>query len=166
MRNSCKSICPVCKAEEEDNYHFLIRCKALRPEFDLFWSKLFSLIQSKATFEANAIINFLRNLDNHSKVLFLTGGLRLSFQRSVSVSIAQFIIVSVHKLVRICERLVVITLNPSSFSFHAVARWSMNYAFSLHHVLTSALTFSHHRCCIWQSDKETVILLFPQKKLN
>ena len=139
LRNSCKSICPICKSEEGDNYHFLLRCKAMRPEFDLFWSKLFSLIQTKVTFAANVIINFLRNLDDHSKVLLLTGGIRLPFQRSRRKSIARFITVSVHKLVRIRERLVargIITPNRSSFSFHAVARWSMNDAFSLHHVLT------------------------------
>ena len=139
LRNSCKSICPICKSEEEDNYHFLLCCKAIRPEFDLFWSKLFSLIQTKATFEASVIINFLRNLDDHSKVLLLTGGLRLPFYRSVSVSIARFIMVSVHKLVRIRERFVahgIITPNRSSFSFHAVAHWSMNDAVSLHRVLT------------------------------
>ena len=157
LRNSCKSICPICKSEEEDNYHFLLHCKAMRPEFDLFWSKLFSLIETKPTFEADVIINFLRNLDDHSKVqvLLLTGGIRLPFQRSISVSIARFIMVSVHKFVRICERLDargIITANRSSFSFHAFARWFMNDAFSLHHVLTQALTFSH-RCCIWQSKK-------------
>ena len=75
-RNSCKSICPICKSEEEGNYHFLLRCKAMGPEFDLFWSKLFSLIETKATFVAD-VINFLRNLDDHSKVLLLTDGLRL-----------------------------------------------------------------------------------------
>ena len=37
LRNSCKSICPICKSEEEDNYHFLLHCKAMRPECDLFW---------------------------------------------------------------------------------------------------------------------------------
>ena len=140
LRNSCKSICPICKCEEEDNCHFFLRCKAMRPEFDLFWSKLFSLIQTKATIEADVIINFLGNLDDHSKVLLLTGGLRLPFQRFISVSIARFIMVSVHKLVRIRGRLVargIITCNHrSSFSFHAVARWSINNAFSLHHVLT------------------------------
>ena len=125
LRNSCKSICPICKSEEEDNYHFLLRCKAMRPEVDLFWSKLFSLIQTEATFEVNVIINFLGNLYDHSKVLLLTGGLRLLFQPSISVSIARFIMVSVQKLVRIRERLLargVITPNRSSFSFHAVAR--------------------------------------------
>ena len=86
LRNSSKSICPICKSEEEDNYHFLLRCKAMRPEFDLLWSKLFSLIQTKATFEANVIINFL---EDHNKV-----GLKLSFQHSTSVSIVRFIMVS------------------------------------------------------------------------
>ena len=41
----------------------------MRPEFDLFWSKLFSLIETNATFEADVIINFLRNLDDHNKIL-------------------------------------------------------------------------------------------------
>ena len=64
----CKSICLICKSEEEENYHFLLRGKAVKPEFDLFWSKLFSLIETKATFEADVIINFLRNLDDHNEV--------------------------------------------------------------------------------------------------
>ena len=139
LRNSCKIICPICKSEEEDNCHFLLRCKAMRPEFDLFWSKLFSLIETKVTFEADVVINFLRNLDDHNKVLLLTGGVKLPFQHSLSESFAQFIMVSVHKLVRIPERLVargIITPSRSSFSFHAVACWSMNDALSLHHVLT------------------------------
>ena len=80
----------------------------MRPEFDLFWSKLFALIETKATFGVDIIINFLRNLDDHNKVLLLTGGLRLPFQHSISVSIARFIMVPVHR----------------------------NDAFSLHHVLT------------------------------
>ena len=65
----------------------LLRCKAMRPEFDLFWSKLFSLIETKATFEADVIINFLRDLDDRNIVLLLAGGLKLLFQRSASVSI-------------------------------------------------------------------------------
>ena len=113
----------------------------MRPEFDLFWSKLFPLIETKTTFEAYVIINFLRNIDDHNKVqvLLITGGLKLPFQRSISVFTARFIMVSVHKPVRIRERLVargIITSNRSSFLFHAVARLSMNDAFSLHHVLT------------------------------
>ena len=104
----------------------------MRPKFDLFWSKPFSFIETKATFEADVIINVLRNLDDLKKVLLLTGGLRLPFQRSISVSIARFIMMLVHKLVRIRERLVardIITPNRSSFSFHPVARWSVNDAF-------------------------------------
>ena len=124
QQSSCESICPICKSEKEDNYNFLLHCKAMTPEFDLFWSKLFSLIETKATFEADVIINFLRNIDEHNKVLLLTGGLKLPFQHSVSEPISRFIMVSVHKLVRIHERLVargIITPNRSSFSFHDAA---------------------------------------------
>ena len=66
----------------------------------------FSLIETKATFEA-VIMNFRRNLDDHDKVLFLTDGLKLPFQCSMSESIARFVMLSVYKLVLICERLVV-----------------------------------------------------------
>ena len=70
--NSCRSIYPICKSMEEDKYHVLLHCKAMRPEFDLFWSKLFSLIETNATLEAD-VINFLRNPDDHNKLLLLTG---------------------------------------------------------------------------------------------
>ena len=45
----------------------------MRPEFDLFWSKLLSLIETNATFEADVIVNFLRNPDDHNKILLFTG---------------------------------------------------------------------------------------------
>ena len=87
-KNSRRSICPICKSEKEDNYNLLLRCKAMRREFDLFCSKLFSLIETKATFEADVIINFLRSLNDHNKVFQLTGGLKLLFQCSMSISTA------------------------------------------------------------------------------
>ena len=65
---------------------------------------------NEATFEADVIISFLRNLDDRNKVLLLTGGLKLPFQGSMSESIARFIMVPVYKLVRIRERLVVLSL--------------------------------------------------------
>ena len=111
----------------------------MRPEFDLFWSKLFSLIETKATIETDVIINFIRNLDDYNKVLLLIGGLKLHFQSSMSESIVRYIMVSIHKRVRIREKPPargIIAPNRSSFSFHAVARWSMNDALSLHTVLT------------------------------
>ena len=136
---SCKNICPIRKSEEEDNYHFLIHCKVIRLEFDLFWSKLFSFIETKATIKAYVITDFIRNLDYHNKLLLITGCLKLSFQCCMSKFIVRFIMVSVHKLVRIRERLVthgIISPNCSSLSFHAVTHWSMIDALSLHHVLT------------------------------
>ena len=111
----------------------------MRPEFDLFWSKLFSLIETKAAFEADVIINVLRNLDDHKKVLLPTGGLKLPFQRSTSASIVRFIMCQFTRLSGfVRDSLLVASSFPncSSFSFHAVARGSMNDALSLHHVLT------------------------------
>ena len=93
----------MCKSEEEDNYHFLLRCKALRPEIDLiFCSKLFSLIETKATIEADVIINLIRNLHDRNKVLLLTSGLKLpALYKCIYI---RFIMVSVHKPVRSRER--------------------------------------------------------------
>ena len=126
LNNSCKSICPICKSEEEGNYHFLLRCKAMRPEIDLFWSKLFSLIETKATFEPDIISNFLRKC--------------IASRRWPKATLpALYKCIMVYKLVRIPDRLAargIITPNRSSFSFHAVARWSTNDAFSLLDVLT------------------------------
>ena len=57
----------MCKYEE-DNY-----TTTMTPEFDLFWSKLFSLVETEATAEPNFMTNFIRNFDDLSKVLLLTG---------------------------------------------------------------------------------------------
>ena len=86
LRNSSKSICPICRSEEEDNYHFLLRCKAMRPEFDLFWSKLFSLVETKATFEADVIINFLRTLQSSTKYFEQASILKKSLFSSLPLS--------------------------------------------------------------------------------
>ena len=47
------------ESEEEDNYQFFLRCKAMRPEFDSFWSKVFSVIETKATIKGDFSINLL-----------------------------------------------------------------------------------------------------------
>ena len=59
----------------------------------------------------------------------------------MSESIIRFIIMSVCKLVRLVAHGIIVP-SHSSFLFHAVARWSMYDALSLHHVLT----FAH--CCL------------------
>ena len=84
-------------------------------------------METKAIIDADVIINLIRN---HNKLLLFTGSLKLPFQRSISKSIVQFIMVLVHKHVRISERLHghgIITPSRSSFSFHAVVRWSFSF---------------------------------------
>ena len=63
------------KSEEgEANYHFLFRCKAVRPDVDLFSLKLFSHVETKATAEADVITTYIGNLNDNSKILLLTAG--------------------------------------------------------------------------------------------
>ena len=81
----------MCKSEEEDNYHFPVSCKAMKPEFHLFQPKLFSLVETKAAIEADVIFNFIRKLNDRNKVLLLTGGLKPPFQLSINASIIWFI---------------------------------------------------------------------------
>ena len=135
---SDKAVCPLCKDGVEDNYHFLLYCKIMMPEWDIFWTKLFSMIRTIATTESIVIVHFIKNLDDFCKVLLLTGGLKLPFQHETNETILRFISVSVHKLVKIRGKLVAysnIIPNRSSFCFNAIARWTHDDSLSLHHVL-------------------------------
>ena len=87
----------------------------------------------------SVIVNFLRNLDNCSRVLLLSGGLKLAFLEHTCDTVRRFISVSVHKLYKIEDRLVTRgTVRPggSSVCFSALARWSMDDNMSINHILT------------------------------
>ena len=129
--------CPLCKVEPEDNFHFMSRCNIMKPEWNKFCEKLLSLVEVNCRQECDVLTHFLRNLDNYSRVLLLSGGLKLPFQKHTCDTVRRFISVSVHKLYKIRDRLVTRgTIRPggSSVCFSALVRWSMHDSLSIHHI--------------------------------
>ena len=96
----------------------------MRP--DLFLSKLFSLVEAT---EEDVIYNFIGNLDDHNKILFLICFMKLHIQCCMNESVFRSFAVSVHNLIRTRKRFVAhctIVSNRSFFSFHAVASTRVN----------------------------------------
>ena len=111
----------------------------MKPEWDKFWSKLFNTIHTQCEHEASIANGFINNLSHSSKVLLLTGSLVLPFQKFTNDVIWRFVAVSVHKVIKIRNRLVEkgkIKLGGSSACFSALARRSLDANLSLHHLLT------------------------------
>ena len=106
----------------------------MKPEWKKFWEKLSSIVEVNCRQECDVLTHFIRNLDNYSRVLLLSGG--HTVRRD---TVRRFISVSVHKLYKIRDRLVTRgTIRPggSSVCFSALARWSMDDNMSIHHILT------------------------------
>ena len=53
----------------------------MKPEWDKFWGKLLSVVKVNCRQECDILTHFKRNLDNYSRVLLLSGGLKLPFQK-------------------------------------------------------------------------------------
>ena len=58
----------------------MLRCNIMKPEWNKFWEKLLSIVEVNCRQECDVLTHFLRNLDNYSRVLLLSGGLKLPFQ--------------------------------------------------------------------------------------
>ena len=57
----------------------------MKPEWDKFWEKLLSIVEVNCRQECDVLTHFLRNLDNHSRVLLLSGGLKLPLQKHTNI---------------------------------------------------------------------------------
>ena len=44
LKDSSEALCPLSKAEVEDNIHFFLKCNSLKNEWDTFWAKRFEKI--------------------------------------------------------------------------------------------------------------------------
>ena len=111
----------------------------MKHEWSKFWEKLLSIVEINCRQEWDTLIHFLRSLDNYSRVLLLSGGLKLPYQKHTCDTVRRFISVSVDKLYKIRDRLVArVTIRPgaSSVCFSALARWSMDDNMPIHHILT------------------------------
>ena len=84
----------------------MLRCNIIKPEWNKFWEKLLSIVEVNCRQECDVLTHFLRNLDNCSRVLLLSGGLKLLFQKQTCDTVRCFMSVSVHKLYKSRDKLV------------------------------------------------------------
>ena len=101
----------------------------MKPDWDTFWEKFSSIVEANCRQECDVLTYFSRNLDNYSRALLLSGGLKLPFQKHTCDTVRRFISVSVQKLYKIRDRLVArghVRPGGSSGCFSAPARWLMD----------------------------------------
>ena len=78
----------------------------MKTEWDNFWKRILSAAEVHCKQEWDVLTHFLRNFDEFSRVLLLSDGLKLPFQKHISDPVRRFISVSVHNLYKIRVRIV------------------------------------------------------------
>ena len=78
LKDLSEGLCPLCKADVEDNIHFFFNCNSLMNEWDTFWAKHYEKIERVCTYESKTFKLFISNLDQVTK-LFPSWGLGTSF---------------------------------------------------------------------------------------
>ena len=58
LQGTSDIICPLCKIEPEDNFHFMLRCNIMKPEWDKFWEKLLSIVEVNCRQECDILTHF------------------------------------------------------------------------------------------------------------
>ena len=75
LKDLSEALCPLCKAEVEDNIHVFFNCNSLINEWDPFWTKLYEKIDREDLSKTFKL--FISNLDQVTKLSFLVGSLEL-----------------------------------------------------------------------------------------
>ena len=121
IKDLSEALCPVCKAEVEDNIRFLFNCNSLMNEWDTFWVKLYEKIERVCTSETKTFRLFIGNLDQVTKLSFLVGGLELAW-RIVETS-RRYTAVSMHKILGIRARMITHSRNKKQVYSLVWVRW-------------------------------------------
>ena len=111
LKDSSEALCPLRKAEVEDNIHFFFKCNSLKNEWDTFWAKLFEKIERVCASESSTFKLFASNLDQVTKLFFLVEGLELPFDKRIVETSRRYTAVSVHKIFGIRARMITDTTN-------------------------------------------------------
>ena len=106
LKDSSEALCPLCKADVEDNMQFFCRCNSLMNEWDTFWTKLFEKIERVCPSESSTVKLFTSNLDQVKNVSFLVEGLELPFDKRTVETSRRYTTVSVRKIFGICARMI------------------------------------------------------------
>ena len=58
LQGTSDIICPLCKVEPEDNFHFMLRCNIMEPEWNKFWEKLLYKMEVNCRQECGVLTHF------------------------------------------------------------------------------------------------------------
>ena len=106
LRDTDGANCFICKYTVDDNSHFILNCPSFKDYFALLWHKLKVKVHKPNPVDGSLISNFVDNLDQHSKMLLLLGGLPLPFDQMTVHAMRRFINSAVAKIYNIrTERL-------------------------------------------------------------
>ena len=100
LKETDQAICPLCKSGTEDLTHFLLKCSALKDEWEFFWESLFSKVEICCSHEAGTFKIFSVNLDD-SKCRLLLGGLNIPLPTVIKDTIREYAAVSVSKMTKV-----------------------------------------------------------------
>ena len=96
----------ICKHTVDDNSHFILNCPSFKDYFALLWHKLKVKVHKSNPVDGSLTSNFVDNLDQHSKMLLLLGGLPLPFDQMTVHTMRRFITSDVAEIYNIrTERL-------------------------------------------------------------
>ena len=98
LKETDQAICPLCKSGTEDLTHFLLKCGALKGEWEFIWKNLFSKVEICCPNEAGTFKIFCLNDD--SKCRLLSGGLNIPFPK-VKDTVRKYAAVSVSKMIKV-----------------------------------------------------------------
>ena len=98
LRYSDGALCFVCKQDVESVTHFLLDCSYFKQNFLSLWRNLKIKITVSNQADGVNICQFIDNLDRHSKVFLLLGGLCLQFDNVINTLIKRSIAATIGKI--------------------------------------------------------------------
>ena len=101
ITNTEGATCFVCKQGVETVNHFLLECPGFKENLDSLWEKLKTKARHLNPVDGDQIVDFITNLDQHSKMFLLLGGLQLQFDDLTANSIKRFLAAAFGKIYKI-----------------------------------------------------------------
>ena len=106
LRDTDGADCFIYKHTVDDKSHFILNCPSFKDHFALLSHKLKIKIHKSNHVDGSLISNFVDNLDQHSKMVLLLGGLPLPVDQMTVHTMRGFITSAVGKIYNIrTERL-------------------------------------------------------------
>ena len=101
LKETDQAICPLCKSGTEDSTHFLLKCSALKGEWEFFWENLFSKVEICCHQGAVTFKIFSVNLNDDSRCSLLLGVLNITFPKVIKDTVRKYAAVSVSKMIKV-----------------------------------------------------------------